>query len=230
MLRLESIRRSLVSSALRRLYSMHSEEVRKRISDTCKKNGVGKWRLGMSSPNKGKSPSQEVRDKISRSLKGRKQPWVSESNRSRGTSEETRMKRRVAQLGSTHKKGWKLSEEVKKRLSELHKGEKAWNWIHDRSKLKKYNGHKERRSPLYREWRKNIWLRDNFKCKMDNPECKGRIEAHHILSFSKFPELRYQINNGITLCHFHHPRRREEEKRLVPVFNNLLGLMTVSKV
>ena len=69
--------------------------------------------------------------------------------------------------------------------------------------------------------------RDNWKCKINNSDCKGRLEVHHILGFTKFPELRYDINNGITLCHFHHPRVREEEKRLSPYF---MELVSVSKV
>ena len=76
-------------------------------------------------------------------------------------------------------------------------------------------------------FRTKIYKRDKYKCKINNQDCKGRLEAHHILSWREYPELRYDINNGITLCHFHHPRRWEEEKRLIPTFQELVS---VSKV
>jgi len=76
-------------------------------------------------------------------------------------------------------------------------------------------------------WRKQIFQRDSFKCKIDNSDCKGQLEAHHILSWREFPELRFDINNGITLCHAHHPRKRAEEKRSIPTFKELVS---VSKV
>ena len=81
---------------------------------------------------------------------------------------------------------------------------------------------RDRRSSAYGEWRHQVWLRDNFKCKIANPDCLGGIEAHHILNWVDYPELRYQLNNGITLCHAHHPRRRAEEKRLSPYFQSLV--------
>jgi NUMOD3 motif-containing protein len=52
----------------------------------------------------------------------------------------------------------------------------------------------------------------------------GRLEAHHILNWREYPELRYDINNGITLCHAHHPRKRAEEKRMVSYFTELLSV------
>ena len=57
--------------------------------------------------------------------------------------------------------------------------------------------HKENRrgDSAYEEWRRQVWLRDNFKCKIANPDCKGRIEAHHILSWKDYLELRYEVNN-----------------------------------
>lgn len=103
-------------------------------------------------------------------------------------------------------------------------GSKSAVWVADRSKLKKYTGSEERRSQEYKHWRKQIWLRDNFKCRIGNEDCCGRIEVHHILSWSEYPELRYQINNGITLCHAHHPRKRAEEKRLEPLFMELVSV------
>jgi hypothetical protein len=100
------------------------------------------------------------------------------------------------------------------------------NWTEDRTSLQRYgDDNKDRRSSAYNCWRRQVWLRDNFKCKIANPDCKGRIETHHILSWRDFPELRYQINNGITLCHFHHPRKRKDEEELSPFFQSLVAEM-----
>lgn len=98
-------------------------------------------------------------------------------------------------------------------------GRKPGNYIEDRSKLKR---HDRRNDSAYNNWRKEVWLRDNFKCKIANPDCAGRIEAHHILGWSKYPELRYQVNNGITLCHHHHPRSRVLEVELSPYFQGIV--------
>ena len=75
----------------------------------------------------------------------------------------------------------------------------------------------------YDAWRMEIYRRDGSKCRINNEDCNGKMEAHHILSFTKYPELRYQINNGITLCHAHHPRKRAEEVILAPIFRGLIS-------
>lgn len=103
-------------------------------------------------------------------------------------------------------------------------GVKHHNWVSDRSKLVRYTGKKERTSSMYREWRIRVWERDNYKCRIADNNCNGKIEAHHILSWRDFVELRYEINNGITLCHAHHPRVRAEEKRLIPIFKELVSV------
>jgi len=127
-----------------------------------------------------------------------------------------------------HNKGKPHSEEFKEKLKlawirdkEKRSGENHWNYKKDRSLLAKKQ---ERNDPAYFEWRKQIWLRDNFKCRIDNQDCCGKIEAHHILSWKDYPELRYSLNNGITLCHTHHPRKRVEEKRLTPYFQDLVSV------
>lgn len=97
--------------------------------------------------------------------------------------------------------------------------ENHYKWIKDRQFLKKDN---RRNDSMYGEWRYSVYKRDGFVCKINNQECSGRIEAHHILSWKENPEIRYDISNGITLCHFHHPRTRKKEKELEELFKKLL--------
>lgn len=102
-------------------------------------------------------------------------------------------------------------------------GDKHPRWIKDRSKLQKSDSHL---GSAYNEWRTNVYKRDGFKCRMENTDCSGKIEAHHILRYSEFPELRYEINNGITLCHKHHPRKKIDEEMLSPYFRELITKAT----
>lgn len=115
--------------------------------------------------------------------------------------------------------GKKLTKQHIEKIKKANSGEKNWKWIKDRSKLKRHN---RRNDMAYKDWRRQVWLRDNFKCKIGNPDCKGRIEAHHILPWRDHENIRYEVNNGITLCHFHHPRKREEEIRLSPYFQEII--------
>lgn len=55
-----------------------------------------------------------------------------------------------------------------------------------------------RKSEAYKKWRLDVFIRDNFKCQNCNKETD--LNAHHIKPFSKYPELRLEISNGITLC------------------------------
>ena len=51
----------------------------------------------------------------------------------------------------------------------------------------------------YRLWREAVYKRDNFTCH----KCKvsgGRLHPHHIRNFAEVIELRFAIDNGITLC------------------------------
>lgn len=131
---------------------------------------------------------------------------VVSGNKGKKASEETRQKQRLAKLGKT--------------------GELCPNYIKDRSLIKV--GDRNLHDPLQKEWRKQVKERDNFSCRIADNNCGGKLEVHHILRWSEFPELRYKTNNGITLCHAHHPRARAEEKRLVPTFTELVT-MSVSK-
>jgi len=118
-------------------------------------------------------------------------------------------------LGRTH------TEETKIKMSEGKKGEKHPLWKKDRNTLQKQD---RRNDSAYREWRKNVYQRDSYLCKINNQDCSGRLEAHHILEWKEYPELRYNINNGITLCKHHHPRIKIDVKNMVEIYKRLINL------
>ena len=167
----------------------------------------------------GKKCSEETKKKISDAQKGQKNHRWGKKN-----SEEHRRKIGLAQIGRVPgMQGKKHSEETKAKMSLSHgRGEKHHSWIKDRTLLK--IGREKSYDTQYKYWMLGVKNRDGWKCKIHNQDCSGRLEAHHILDWITFPELRYDINNGIALCHAHHPRGRVSEKLLAPEFQRLVGV------
>lgn len=57
----------------------------------------------------------------------------------------------------------------------------------------------KRNTPEYQAWRNKVFERDNYTCQKCGQK-GGTLNAHHIKSFKDYPELRTDVNNGITLC------------------------------
>lgn len=70
---------------------------------------------------------------------------------------------------------------------------------------------KARASAEYKAWRTAVYERDQFKC----VKCGTNkdLHAHHVKTFAQYSELRYDIENGVTLCRAHHS---EVHGRLLP--------------
>lgn len=59
---------------------------------------------------------------------------------------------------------------------------------------------KQRKSSKYKLWRKAVFERDNYTCVWCGDYRGGNLNADHIKPFALFPELRFKVDNGRTLC------------------------------
>ncbi len=122
---------------------------------------------------------------------------ISNAHLGRALSMEHRKKLSLAKLGKISPKKGKPSG--RKGIKWNHpyplKGEKSPRWKGGISREYKTGYY----SLAYKEWRMKVFVRDGFKCQ----ECGivgGYLTVHHIKSFAHYPELRFDINNGVTLC------------------------------
>lgn len=80
-------------------------------------------------------------------------------------------------------------------LKTLNKGENCHFWKGGKTK----ESDLIKRGSEYKSWRLKVFIRDNFICQ--NCGKQKNLEAHHIKEQSFYPELIFDVDNGITLCH-----------------------------
>jgi len=129
---------------------------------------------------------------------------MSESHKGHRFTEEQKRKSSISHMGILHTAETKeklrqinlnKSEEWRRKMSESQKGEKGHNWQGGKTSINKGI----RKSVDYKLWKEAVFKRDDFTCQ----ECHvrgGILHSHHIKPFSLFPELRFDISNGQTLC------------------------------
>ena len=112
-------------------------------------------------------------------------------------------------------KHWKLSETTKKKMSECQIGNKNHNFgehltKETKRKMSLANGgtgipqrptkrYYHLRDKRYFEWKSKVFERDNWTCQT----CSKRgcyLEPHHIKGWAKYPQSRYDVENGVALC------------------------------
>lgn len=81
-------------------------------------------------------------------------------------------------------------------------GNKKFQWEKTKQQL--------RHSKEYIKWRNNVFKRDKYVCQICN-KLGGNLNAHHIKSFKSYPDLRLNVDNGITLCEECHKKVHKGE-------------------
>jgi 5-methylcytosine-specific restriction endonuclease McrA len=134
---------------------------------------------------KGRKVSPEIGQKISKALIGRK------------LSKEHIENRRKSMTGI---KMPPRTLEYRKKMSRLLIGKNNPNWQGGITPINR----RIRHSLEYRLWRESVFIRDDWTCIWCGAKSrKGArvcLNADHIKPFALYPELRFSIDNGRTLC------------------------------
>ncbi len=128
------------------------------------------------------------------------------SNKGKKSSPKTQFKK--------GQKAWNLGKKcpwtTKRNLATNHlmRGELAYNWRGGRTtrERKILMGRRE-----YSLWRASVLERDSWTCQT----CGVRgveLHSHHIKSWAEYPKLRYEIDNGVTLCRACHELTYKKNK------------------
>lgn len=108
--------------------------------------------------------------------------------------------------------GHKHTEEAKRKQSLAHKGKEqsmeqriAQSARLQGISIEEWNGfattedERQKASVEFSKWREAVFERDNFTCRLCG-KSGNTLHPHHIKSFARYPELRFEVSNGITLC------------------------------
>ena len=111
--------------------------------------------------------------------------------------------RYITDLIRDRKKGKCCSNQCRVKYTQRQtSGNKSYRWrggITEKNKL-------ERSQMKTRNWSREIKVRDDFTCQLCGIKSKKglgrsiRLHSHHKKSWKSYPELRYDLSNGITLC------------------------------
>lgn len=93
-------------------------------------------------------------------------------------------------------KGIGHTAETRLKMSKSKKGSKSPTWKGGICSLNQII----RGSLEYRLWREAVFKRDNWTCVWCGDNKSGKLNADHIKPFAHYPELRFAIDNGRTLC------------------------------
>ena len=215
------------------------------------------FKKGQPAPTKGRTLSEEHKRKLSEAHKGYVMPEEQKRNISKGVSEnlpstafkkgnapwnkgkdrpdmygnqyahrkhtsEENAAKSKRQIGNTYAKDCKHTPEMRlaKSIRQHSKNSHFWQGGLTAKNAAIRNGID------FKLWREAVYKKDNWTCQACGAT-KGTISPHHILNFADYPDERFVVDNGITLCinchtafHARYGRRKTNRQQL----NEFLGI------
>lgn len=141
-----------------------------------------------------------VRVKTRKTHKGRVSPFKGKNH-----SPESKLAISMAKKGkpnsNQHRIGAKHTCETRKKISDILRTKALRGKDCHSYKDGKYAERRgQRETAEYKQWRYSVYLRDKFACQFCGDARGGNLNAHHIFAFADYPDLRTNLDNGITLC------------------------------
>ncbi len=100
----------------------------------------------------------------------------------------------------SHMYARKMGENARQKLGERSRGEQSNFWKGGVSAEHEL----QRKTAQYKDWRKAVFERDNYTCQVCGDRSvaghRVRLHADHIKPFAAYPDLRFDVSNGRTLC------------------------------
>lgn len=145
--------------------------------------------------------TDETKRKISEKMKqkGCHPPWELSPCSKKGYRREDivgkEVAERIRQAIIAYNEDRVVSQESRIKMSEAKRGERNPGWK---------GGVKTEREQIrngfeIKAWKLAVFKRDNYMCQYCRVIGNG-LHAHHLKEFASYPELRFDVNNGITLC------------------------------
>lgn len=87
---------------------------------------------------------------------------------------------------------------------ETRKGDTHPRYRHDLTDEERAENENRDYDLRYRQWRRAVYQRDQYRCRYCGDNKGDNLNAHHIHNFADHKEIRYNVENGITLCNICH--------------------------
>lgn len=98
---------------------------------------------------------------------------------------------------------------------DYNKGKNHYEW--------KENLHDKHYKLALKQWGIKVKERDQYTCQHCGETNKSLLEAHHIKDRANNPDVKYELNNGITLCITCHAKEHINNKKLYNLIINKLN-------
>ncbi len=108
-------------------------------------------------------------------------------------------------------------------VSENNRGENHPNWTGGTDESRRLRGTKE-----WADWRREVYERDDYTCQL----CflKGlELQPHHVRRRVDYPELTFDVGNGVTLCKECHYKTINKEHLYIEYFDNIMSVCNLFK-